>query len=96
MRRPALWLLLVPVVLYGLAPFVANSVEPRVLGVPFLLAWVIGATLVSPLVIWLVARLDPAYRAGAAEPLAVDDAGDPGTSASDGPEAPGAAAGGTR
>lgn len=74
--RPSLWLLLVPVVLYGAAPLVANRIEPRVLGVPFLLAWVIAATIVSPLVIWLVARLDPAYRLNAVEPIPADD-GDP-------------------
>lgn len=71
--RPSLWLLLVPVLLYGSAPFVANRIEPRVLGVPFLLAWVIAATVVSPLVIWLAARLDPAYRANAVEPIPADD-----------------------
>ncbi|WP_223773316.1 DUF3311 domain-containing protein [Streptomyces sp. 135] len=71
--RPSLWLLLVPVVLYGAAPLVANRIEPRVLGVPFLLAWVIAATIVSPLVIWLVARLDPAYRLNAVEPIPADD-----------------------
>lgn len=84
--RPALWLLLVPVVLYVLAPLVANRVEPRVLGLPFLWAWIIAATIVSPLVIWLVARLDPAYRTGAVEPLAADDSA----------RQPGPADGGTR
>lgn len=72
-RRPALWLLLVPAVLYCAAPVVANRVEPRVLGLPFLLFWIVAATVVSPLVIWLVSRLDPAFRAGAVEPLPVDD-----------------------
>ncbi|WP_244900855.1 DUF3311 domain-containing protein [Streptomyces nanshensis] len=71
--RRALWLLLVPAVLYCAAPLVADSIEPRVLGVPFLLAWVIMATLVSPVVIWIVARLDPAYRADALEPIPADD-----------------------
>ncbi|WP_063756177.1 DUF3311 domain-containing protein [Streptomyces sp. NRRL S-920] len=71
--RPSLWLLLVPVLLYGAAPLVANRVEPRVLGVPFLLAWVIAATVVSPLAIWLAARLDPAYRLNAVEPIPADD-----------------------
>ncbi|MEV0321402.1 DUF3311 domain-containing protein [Streptomyces sp. NPDC050658] len=71
--RPSLWLLLVPVLLYGSAPFVANRIEPRVLGVPFLLAWVIAATVISPLVIWLAARLDPAYRTGAVEPVPADE-----------------------
>ncbi|MGW6025805.1 DUF3311 domain-containing protein [Streptomyces sp. NPDC055099] len=74
--RPSLWLLLVPVLLYGSAPFVANRIEPRVLGVPFLLAWVIAATVISPLVIWLAARLDPAYRMNAVEPLPADDLAD--------------------
>lgn len=71
--RPSLWLLLVPVLLYGSAPFVANRIEPRVLGIPFLLAWVIAATVISPLVIWLAARLDPAYRTNAVEPLPADE-----------------------
>ena len=72
-RRPALWLLLVPAVLYCAAPLVANSIEPRILGVPFLLAWVLAATVVSPLVIWAAARLDPAYRTDALEPVPADD-----------------------
>ncbi len=62
-----------PALLHGAAPLVANRVEPRVLGVPFLLAWMIAATVVSPLVIWLVARLDPAYRLNAVEPIPADD-----------------------
>ncbi|WP_369202640.1 DUF3311 domain-containing protein [Streptomyces sp. PU-14G] len=73
-RRPALWLLLVPAALYCAAPLVANRIEPRVLGLPFLLFWIIAATLVSPLVIWGVSRLDPAFRQDAVEPLPVDDA----------------------
>jgi hypothetical protein len=68
-RRPALWLLLVPAVLYCAAPFVANRIEPRLLGVPFLPAYLIAATVISPVVIWLVARRDPVYRTGADEPL---------------------------
>ncbi|MFI8997677.1 DUF3311 domain-containing protein [Streptomyces sp. NPDC053542] len=76
-RRPALWLLLVPAVLYCLAPLVANRIEPRVLGVPFLLFWILAATVISPLVIWAVTRLDPAYRTGAAEPLPAERAQSP-------------------
>lgn len=73
-RRRSLWLLLVPGVLYCAAPLVANSIEPRILGVPFLLAWIIMASVVSPLVIWAAARLDPAYRTDALEPIPADDA----------------------
>jgi hypothetical protein len=74
-RRPVLWLLLVPAVLYCAAPLVANRIEPRVLGVPFLLAWIIAVTVISPIIIWIVARNDPAYRADAEEPLPADDRG---------------------
>ncbi|MBO8186236.1 DUF3311 domain-containing protein [Streptomyces spirodelae] len=76
-RRPALWLLLVPAVLYCAAPVVANRIEPRIAGLPFLLFWIVAATVVSPLVIWAVSRLDPAFRQGAVEPLPVDDEGGP-------------------
>ncbi|NSC24906.1 DUF3311 domain-containing protein [Streptomyces albus subsp. chlorinus] len=72
-RRPALWLLLVPALLYCAAPVLANRVEPRVLGLPFLLFWIVAATCVSPLVIWVVSRLDPAFRQGAVEPLPADE-----------------------
>lgn len=72
-RRPALWLLLVPVVLYCLAPLVANRIEPRIFGLPFLIFWVIVATVVSPVAIWLVSRLDPVFRAGSTEPVPADD-----------------------
>jgi hypothetical protein len=71
-RRPALWLLLLPAVFFCAAPLAANRIEPRVLGVPFLLAWVIAATVLSPLVIWAVGRLDPLYRSGADEPIPSD------------------------
>ncbi|MFE9382143.1 DUF3311 domain-containing protein [Streptomyces sp. NPDC007025] len=74
-RRPALWLLLIPAVLYCAAPLVANRIEPRVAGLPFLLFWIVAATVVSPLVIWAVSRLDPAFAKGAVEPLPVDDEG---------------------
>lgn len=89
-RRRALWLLLLPAVLFCLAPVVANRVEPRVLGVPFLLLWLLAATVVSPLAIWATARLDPAYRADADEPLPADDPEEPReTDASDAPDGPG-------
>jgi hypothetical protein len=68
-RRPILWLLLVPAVLYCAAPLVANRIEPRVLGVPFLLAWIVAVTVISPVIVWIVARNDPAYRSDAPEPL---------------------------
>ncbi|WUG91074.1 DUF3311 domain-containing protein [Streptomyces sp. NBC_00454] len=41
----------------GALPFV-NRVEPGPGGVPFLLLWFIGSTLVTPLAVWLTWRGD--------------------------------------
>lgn len=73
-RRPALWLLWLPPVLYCLAPVVANRIEPRIAGVPFLIAYVIGVTVLTPIIITVVARLDPRYHLNADEPVAADEA----------------------
>lgn len=40
------------------APWLANRIEPRVLGLPFLLAWIVGWVVASSLVMWLIASLD--------------------------------------
>ncbi|WP_193084004.1 DUF3311 domain-containing protein [Brevibacterium aurantiacum] len=46
-RRYSLVLLIVPVILYVLTPVVANSVEPRVAGLPFILAYTIAVTILT-------------------------------------------------
>ena len=57
-RCPQLVWLLVPYVLYlGALPFV-NRVEPVVLGLPFLFLWLLGATLLTPVAVWLARRGD--------------------------------------
>lgn len=57
-RRPHLLWLLVPYVLYlGALPFV-NRVHPVVLGLPFLFVWLLGATLLTPVAVWLTRRGD--------------------------------------
>jgi len=56
--------------LLSLVPFVglllgigfANRVEPRIFGMPFLLAWVVGWLLITVGVMALVYCLDPANR----------------------------------
>ncbi|GGR78330.1 hypothetical protein GCM10010252_16270 [Streptomyces aureoverticillatus] len=64
-RRPHLLWLLVPFVLYvGALPFV-NRVRPLVLGLPFLFAWLLAATLLTPVAVWLAHRGDKAYRRNA-------------------------------
>ncbi|MFD0039482.1 DUF3311 domain-containing protein [Streptomyces anulatus] len=57
-RRPQLLWLLVPYVLYlGVLPFV-NRVTPLVFGMPFLFVWLLGATLLTPVAVWLTRRAD--------------------------------------
>ncbi|CAM5378608.1 hypothetical protein SALBM135S_06900 [Streptomyces alboniger] len=57
-RRPHLLWLLAPFVLFlGALPFV-NRVRPVVLGVPFLFFWLLAATLLTPLCVWLAHRGD--------------------------------------
>jgi len=38
-------------------PFV-NRVEPRILGLPFLLAWIVVWVMVTPLFVWSIGRLE--------------------------------------
>lgn len=60
MRRvpPHRWLATLPglLILFGV-PF-ANRVHSRVLGLPFLLAWIVGCVLLTSLVMAIVGRLD--------------------------------------
>ncbi|WP_406348625.1 DUF3311 domain-containing protein [Streptomyces sp. NBC_00144] len=57
-RRPQLLWLLVPFVLFlGAVPLV-NRVRPVLLGLPFLFLWMIAATLLTPLAVWLTHRAD--------------------------------------
>lgn len=57
-KRPQLVWLAVPFVLFVGALPLANRVEPALGGVPFLLLWFIGATLLTPLAVWLTWRGD--------------------------------------
>lgn len=51
-------------------PFV-NRVEPLVLGMPFVLAWIVLWVVLTAVVMAIVYRLDPANRAGDADPQEV-------------------------
>ncbi|MDX3849153.1 DUF3311 domain-containing protein [Streptomyces sp. AK02-01A] len=57
-HRPHLLWLLLPFVLFLVAPPWVNRVEPVVLGLPFLSLWLLGATLVTPAAVWLAYRGD--------------------------------------
>ncbi|MCY0929748.1 DUF3311 domain-containing protein [Streptomyces sp. H27-H1] len=57
-KRPQLLWLAAPFVLFvGALPF-ANRAQPALGGVPFLLLWLLGATLLTPLAVWLTWRGD--------------------------------------
>ena len=60
MRRVPLhhWLATLPGLLILLGVPFANRVEPRVLGMPFLLAWIVGCVLLTAVVMAVVGRLD--------------------------------------
>ncbi|GAB3564589.1 DUF3311 domain-containing protein [Spelaeicoccus albus] len=71
-KRPALWLLVIPTILYLLTPVVANSIHPILLGMPFIVFYTVVVTVLTWAIIWLTARIDPIYRAGAVEPVPAD------------------------
>lgn len=61
--RASLWWLLGPFVLYVVALPLYNRVEPIVLGMPFFVFWMLLATLLTPVCVWLAARRDPLWLA---------------------------------
>ncbi len=44
------------------APWIANRVEPRILGMPFLLAWIVGWVVLTSACMWLIGKLDQRYE----------------------------------
>jgi hypothetical protein len=62
MARPHRWLALLPTlaICFGV-PF-ANGVHAMVLGLPFLLAWIVGCVVLTSVVMAIIAALD--RRAG--------------------------------
>lgn len=71
-RRYSLLFLIVPVVLYLLTPFVANSIEPRIFGLPFILTYTIVVTILTWFFVWMAARGDHYYRSDKAEYVPAD------------------------
>lgn len=56
--RPYRLLALLPALVILGAPWLANRVEPRVFGFPFLLAWIVGGVLLTSLVMGIILVLD--------------------------------------
>lgn len=71
-RRFSLLFLFVPVVGYLLTPFVANSIEPRIFGMPFILTYTIIVTILTWFFVWMAARGDRYYRHDLAEHVPAD------------------------
>lgn len=60
MRKYVQLLLLLPFIGMGALLPVANRIEPYVLGLPFLLFWIVAWMLLSSLILLIVYKLDPA------------------------------------
>ena len=58
-------LALLPFVAMIVGPFFLNRVTPTVLGMPFLLAWLVGWIVLTAVIMGLIYRLDPQNRDGA-------------------------------
>ena len=56
--RPYRLLALIPMLAILGAPWMANRVEPRVFGLPCLLAWIVAGVLLTSLVMWIIHTLD--------------------------------------
>ncbi|MBV9720074.1 MAG: DUF3311 domain-containing protein [Candidatus Eremiobacteraeota bacterium] len=48
----------VPFAALSVAIPLVNRVEPRILGVPFLLCWILAWVLLAPAFLWTIGRLD--------------------------------------
>lgn len=61
------WLGLLPFAGMIGGPFLLNRVEPLILGMPLLLAWLVGCTLATSAIMALVYWADPANRPGSGD-----------------------------
>jgi hypothetical protein len=48
----------IPIVALTFAVPLVNRVEPRFLGLPFLLTWIVAWVLLTPLFLWMVTRTE--------------------------------------
>jgi hypothetical protein len=56
------WLAILPFVALLVGPFFVNRATPHVLGMPFLLAWLVAWILLTAAIMAVIFRLDPANR----------------------------------
>jgi hypothetical protein len=48
----------IPIAALSVAVPLVNHVEPRILGLPFVLAWIAGWVLITPAFLWAIGRMD--------------------------------------
>ncbi len=48
----------IPIAALSIAVPLVNRIEPRVAGLPFLLAWIVGWVLVTPAFLWTIGRME--------------------------------------
>ncbi len=60
--RTIRWLAVVPFLALIVGPFFANRETPLVLGLPFLLAWIVAWILLTSLIMAVIYAADPANR----------------------------------
>ena len=48
----------IPIAALTVAVPLVNRVEPRILGVPFLLCWIVAWVLLTPAFLWTIGRLE--------------------------------------
>jgi hypothetical protein len=56
------WAAVLPFVAMIVGPFFANRVTPYILGLPFLLAWIVASVGLTVGIMTVIFRLDPANR----------------------------------
>lgn len=56
------WLAVVPFIALLVGPFFVNRAEPIILGLPFLLAWIVAWILLTSLIMAVIYAADPANR----------------------------------
>ena len=62
--RSIRWLAVVPFLALIVGPFFVNRATPLILGVPFLLAWIVPWILLTSLIMAVIYAADPANREG--------------------------------
>ena len=60
--RSIRWLAIIPFIALLIGPFFVNKMEPFVLGLPFLLAWIVAWILITSLIMAVIYAADPVNR----------------------------------